>query len=348
MNMDTKNKRNLGIDLLRAIAMFLVIIWHFIGQGGLLEYAESGSAKYWILSFVQILTCCCVNLYGLTTGYVMCDKPFRMSRVTKLWMTTVFWSVAVSCVFFALVPESRTISEMVSMFLPILRGRYWFFIAYVVVMLLSPALNLVIRSLTKGQFHLLIAVLFLLFGVIPVGSLGYDVMRISTGHHFSWMIVLYIVGGYLRRFVHGGGDKQEALAVGLRWFCTGTSAISICGDIHRPGWIQKLTADLSLSFDRRRSHLPVPVFQGFGYGDLRQQHCRKGNSVCSPGRIQRVCDPCAPAGVLEHGYHQYVPGLGPLECGCCLRSDTRHGSSTIYGLRLPGCSAAMAVPQFGH
>lgn len=218
MNMDTKNKRNLGIDLLRALAMFLVIIWHFIGQGGLLEYAESGSAKYWILSFVQILTCCCVNLYGLTTGYVMCDKPFRMSRVTKLWMTTVFWSVAVSCAFFALVPESRTISEMVSMFLPILRGRYWFFIAYVVVMLLSPVLNLVIRSLTKGQFHLLLAVLFLLFGVIPVGSLGYDVMRISTGHHFSWMIVLYIVGGYLRRFVHGGATSKKHWLLGYVGF----------------------------------------------------------------------------------------------------------------------------------
>jgi len=86
------------------------------------------------------------------------------------------------------------------MFLPILRGRYWFFTAYVVVMFLSPVLNLVIRSLSKGKFHLLLAVLFLLFGVIPVGSLGYDVMRISAGHHFSWMISLYVIGGYLRRF----------------------------------------------------------------------------------------------------------------------------------------------------
>lgn len=199
----------MGIDLLRALAMFFVIIWHFIGQGGLLDHTEPGSAKYWILSFVQILTCCCVNLYGLTTGYLMCNKPFRLSRVTKLWVTTVFWSVVVSCVLFAVLPESRTFEEVVSMFLPILRGRYWFFTAYVVVMLLSPVLNLVIRSLSKGQFHLLLAVLFLLFGVIPVGSLGYDVMRISTGHHFSWMIVLYIIGGYLNRFVHREGTNSN-------------------------------------------------------------------------------------------------------------------------------------------
>ena len=139
-----------------------------------------------------------MNLYGLPTGYLMCDKPFKLSRVANLWATTVFWSVAVSCVLFALFPETRTIEELVSMFLPILRGRYWFFTAYFVVMLISPVLNLVIRSLTKNQFRLFLAVLFLIFGVIPVASLRYDVMRISTGHHFSWMIVLYLIGGYIR------------------------------------------------------------------------------------------------------------------------------------------------------
>ena len=218
MNVDTKNKRNPGIDLLRALAMFFVIIWHFIGQGGLLEHAEPGSVKYWVLSFIQILTICCVNLYGLTTGYLMCGKPFRLSRVVKLWVTTVFWSVAVSCVLFAVIPETRTFEEMVSMFLPILRGRYWFFTAYVVVMLLSPVLNLVIRSLTKGQVHLLLAVLFFLFGVIPVGALGYDVMRIYTGHHFSWMIVLYIIGGYVRRFVRGEATNKTHWLLGYFGF----------------------------------------------------------------------------------------------------------------------------------
>lgn len=200
-------QRNLGIDLLRALAMFFVIIWHFIGQGGLLEHAEVGSAKYWVLSAVQILTICCVNLYGLTTGYLMCDKPFKLSRVVKLWVTTVFWSVAVSCVLFVVFPETRTFEEAVSMFLPILRGRYWFFTAYFVVMMVSPVLNLVIRSLTKGQYRLLLAVLFLIFGVIPVGSLGYDVLRISTGHHFSWMIALYLMGGYLKKNDCEGGMK---------------------------------------------------------------------------------------------------------------------------------------------
>ena len=203
MAVTAKNPRNLGIDLMRATAMFFVIGQHFLEQGGLLSYAEGGN--YYFLTFLQILFRCAVDAYGITTGYLMCDRSFRLSRVTKLWLTTVFWSVAVSCCFFAFVPASRSMEEMVSMFLPIIRGRYWFFTAYFVTMLVSPALNVVIRTLSKGQYKLLLGALFLIFGVVPVCALGNDVMRIYGGNHFVWMIALYLIGGYLRRFA---GEKK--------------------------------------------------------------------------------------------------------------------------------------------
>ncbi len=193
------NSRNLGIDLLRALAMFFVICQHFLGQGELVIRVE-GTGKYWILSLLQIISYCAVDIYGITTGYLLCEKKFRLSRLTSIWATTIFWSVAVSCVFFVFVPESRTLREGISMFFPLLRGRYWFFTAYFVVILLSPVLNLLIHNLSRQQFRFLFAALFFIFGVVPVGSLGNDVLRISGGHHFSWMLVLYLIGGYLRKY----------------------------------------------------------------------------------------------------------------------------------------------------
>ena len=198
MAVSAKSTRNPGIDLLRALSMFFVICLHLLGQGGLVEHAAAGSGKSCFLILLQTLSYCAVDIYGITTGYLMCSRAFRLSRLTKLWLTTVFWSVAVSCGFFIFVPESRSISEMVSMFLPILRGRYWFFTAYFVTMLVSPVLNVVIRTLSRRQFRLLLAAMFVIFGLIPVCSLGYDVLRISGGNHFSWMIALYLIGGYLR------------------------------------------------------------------------------------------------------------------------------------------------------
>lgn len=198
MGITSTRPRNLGIDFMRALAMFFVICLHFLVQGELIVHADPGSFKYYFFSLMQSLTNCAVGAYGITTGYLLCTRSFRLARVVQLWLQTAFWSVAISCGFFIFSPESRTISEAVSMFLPILRGRYWFFTAYFVTILVSPVLNLVIRTLSKQQFKLLLAVLFLIFGVIPVCSLGYDVMRISGGNHFSWMIVLYIIGGYIR------------------------------------------------------------------------------------------------------------------------------------------------------
>lgn len=204
-----KTNRNLGIDCLRAVSMLSVICLHILGQGGLLSHTVAGSGKYCILNFLNILCFCAVDAYGITTGYLLCDRPFRLSRLGKLWLTTVFWSVAVSCGFFLLVPGSRTLSEAVSMFLPILRGRYWFFTAYFVTMLVSPVLNVVIRSLSRGQFRALLAALFVIFGVVPVCSLGYDVMRISGGNHFAWMIGLYLIGGYIKVYCPQGGHVSR-------------------------------------------------------------------------------------------------------------------------------------------
>lgn len=248
--------RNPGLDLLRAVAMFFVICQHIIGQGGLLGNAEVGSGKYYVLSFWQILVYCAVDIYGITTGYLLCEKKFRLSRLTKIWLTTVFWSVAVSCVFFILVLESRTFQEAVSMFLPVLRGRYWFFTAYFIVILVSPALNILIRSLSKRQFRLLFAALFVIFGIVPVGALGNDVLRISTGHHFSWMIVLYLLGGYLKK--HGatvvGGRSGRTPRIWLLGYF-------LCAGVH---WVyQFVTVSIGLKgFSHLLLTYPSPLVLG--------------------------------------------------------------------------------------
>ena len=212
-----KEKRNLGIDMLRSISMFFVICQHILGQGRIIEFSGVGTGKYYFLCFIQILTSCSVDIYGITTGYLMCEKKFRLSLVAKLWLVTVFWSVVISCCFFILSPATRTFSEMVSMFFPVLRGRYWFFNAYLVVMLVSPVLNVVISTLNQRQFKLFLFALFFVFGVIPVGSLGYDVMRISGGNHFAWMISLYLIGGYVKMY----GQSIEVTGQSkYRWLCS--------------------------------------------------------------------------------------------------------------------------------
>ena len=86
------------------------------------------------------------------------------------------------------------------MFLPLIRGRYWFFNAYFVVFIFSPLLNHLIRTLPKRTFQYFLLAVAFVFCVIPFLALGNDVLRIQNGYEFPWLMVTYLVGGYFSKY----------------------------------------------------------------------------------------------------------------------------------------------------
>lgn len=65
------NSRNYGIDLLRIVAMFLVVILHILGQGGVLKAVESNEINFTVSWLLEIGAYCAVNCYALITGFVL-------------------------------------------------------------------------------------------------------------------------------------------------------------------------------------------------------------------------------------------------------------------------------------
>ena len=51
-----KPERNYGIDLLRIFAMFMVVVLHCLGQGGILNNATLNSVQYKFAWFMEILS----------------------------------------------------------------------------------------------------------------------------------------------------------------------------------------------------------------------------------------------------------------------------------------------------
>ena len=86
------------------------------------------------------------------------------------------------------------------MFLPLIRGRYWFFNAYFVMFMFSPLLNHIIRTLPQKTFQYFLLAVAFVFCVVPFLALGNDVLRIQNGFEFSWLMVMYLVGGYFSKY----------------------------------------------------------------------------------------------------------------------------------------------------
>ena len=66
-----KAQRNYGIDLLRIISMFFVLILHCYGQGGIIYHATQGTIQYKFSWMIEIIAYCAVNIFALISGYVM-------------------------------------------------------------------------------------------------------------------------------------------------------------------------------------------------------------------------------------------------------------------------------------
>lgn len=84
------NKRNLGIDFLRIISMFMVVALHILGNRGILFNTVLYTMNYNLVWLLEILAYCSVNCYALITGYVSTDTKFKYSRIISLWFQLLF------------------------------------------------------------------------------------------------------------------------------------------------------------------------------------------------------------------------------------------------------------------
>ena len=114
-------KRNYGIDLLRMLSMFMVVMLHVLGQGGLLYAVEENSVKYWILWFLEMACFCAANCFALISGYVMYQSRVKISKALLLWLQVAFYTIGAAAAVFILKPEAvglGTIADAICLFDP--------------------------------------------------------------------------------------------------------------------------------------------------------------------------------------------------------------------------------------
>ena len=100
------DKRVLGVDLLRILSMFFVVVLHTLGVGGALAALPPSSLRYWTLWALEALSYCAVNCMGLISGYVAAGRPHPLRRLRSLWLQVFFYSAVITLVFALLQPGS--------------------------------------------------------------------------------------------------------------------------------------------------------------------------------------------------------------------------------------------------
>ena len=197
-----ERERNYGVDLLRLVAMFMIVILHVSGQGGVLE-ASTERGEYAVNWVLEAFAFCAVNCYAMISGYVSFsteEKPHRYARYIELWLQVVFWGVVIGMVFKLLKPDEIALRTVMKALLPVTTKRYWYFTAYTAVFFLAPWLNRLARVCDKRSLGGLVLTGFVLFCVIePVAVAFNGGFAMNGGYGFAWLAYLYMVGAYFRK-----------------------------------------------------------------------------------------------------------------------------------------------------
>ncbi len=190
---------NYGIDALKILSMFMVLVLHICGYGGLRQALPYNSLNYYVSWIMDIGTRCAVNVFALITGYLMVKHKWKLGRIIELWLQVAFYSVGITLLFAIIEPNLFSWKGLVQSFFPVSFKNWWYFSSYFAIFFLIPFLNKLINILSKRQTFILCAVLVSLFSIIET-IVPIDVFSVSEGYSPLWLAVLYIIGATIRKY----------------------------------------------------------------------------------------------------------------------------------------------------
>lgn len=194
----SEKERNYGIDLLRILSMFMVVVLHVNKYANLLGNYNADS--YVFVWFSEAFAICAVNVYAIISGYVLFNSKFKLKRLLQLYIEVLFFRL-ISYVLMATVYDNfygfTDLIKGLIFVLPLQGTYFWYFKAYFLLYLIFPILNIAVKNMTKGQFILLFTVLAVFVCIVTQYGYGWG---FEEGYSFIWLVAMYFIGAYFKKF----------------------------------------------------------------------------------------------------------------------------------------------------
>lgn len=204
---ENKLKRKSNIEILRIVAMLMVVMGHYVYYGIMQvgtndPYALyiSGSNTRQIISAMLILGSFGVGIFFAISGYFSVSlQGVRLHSFIRICIQIVLYALisiaAYSCFKFRGVPlQGDTSQHLLTiinvLFAPLSGSQWWFATAYLVLMLIAPYYNQFLSKLNKRHKLLLLGYLYIhmyLFGKIH-----------SNIYDLEVAVFYYTIGYYIR------------------------------------------------------------------------------------------------------------------------------------------------------
>ena len=191
------NQRTSNIELLRIIAMLMVVLGHYYLKGGFPDDSLMNPSKL-LLQFFGAWSKIAVDIFVIISGYFLVTQEFRWRKLVKFFSCTYFWSLGTLA--FALFILNLDVSKSVVVkalnpFTPL----NWFARAYLILYIIFPALNKLINRISKRKLAVIISIMTTIFYIVPT------IKGISLGGYLNSLFMftdMYFIGAYIRLYIN--------------------------------------------------------------------------------------------------------------------------------------------------
>lgn len=196
MEVVSKQLRSSNIELLRIVAMFMIVVHHYCVNSGLPELVDlTGSFTFnsFLAQFLSIGGKVGVNVFFIISGYFMVKSRMKWVKVFKILFEMLLYNITAFLLLTAL--GYRYSSSDYLHILPfVLNVAESFMASYLMLYILSPVLNKSLQALDRREYR------YLLLCLLGFFSLLSTLFAQKVWSYFAWAVVMYCVGAYVRLF----------------------------------------------------------------------------------------------------------------------------------------------------
>ena len=203
---NVEKNRNPGIDLIRLIGMYNVILNHFLFIGDAFKKYPKYKNQ---LTILHIFTDWHNNGFALISGIVG-YKVCRYCNLLYLWLTVLFYSLGIHLYVIYFKKNFIVRDNILKDCFPIIFQRYWYFTAYFGMYLFLPVINKGISCLNKSELRLVVISTIGIFVFWrDFENPNKDIFNLKSGNSIMWLLIYFLTGAYIGKYkvIYHGAKK---------------------------------------------------------------------------------------------------------------------------------------------
>ncbi len=192
------DKRKTNIELLRIVAMVMIVGSHFAAHGGFHFDSNTITLPRLWWGVIAMGGNFGVDVFVLISGYFLIENRSLITKpkkIIKLWGQILFYSLVLFGFAFLIGKGNASPKIIIQALFPIIFSQWWFASTYFVMYLIHPYLNRMLQSFSQKEYQGFILFGFILWSVIPTFT-----SSSFQSNALIEFVLFYSIAGYIRLF----------------------------------------------------------------------------------------------------------------------------------------------------